>query len=611
MEVPNPSGPRAELQATLHDCIDKSLKQLSTIWHDIGLSENQQCDRTKVVLEHVQGLLEDMSTEEEECRSKLKENVKTLRDEYKQLCLQLSVSETQLDSDLTLLRCDEELRKLTTDQRKEKSRRVQQMKSLLQEEEDLSAALCRSSQLAGISQEQVPTLKQLQSWSDVVSEARQDKESRVEKLRSLQHAVQSLWLQLDTNPSNSPGSPGSLEFLLNTDNGIEKMQLTDQTEQSVKAIVSKLEDELVTMVTRANSLRSQISSLYSRLDVAEEEQEAFLSQNQDCRRPTVVALETEHARLEELKRVHMNVFIERVRCELAELWDRCLFGSQQREQFAPAFSNDEATEELLSAHEVEAERLKQYLADTAPIYDLVSKREGLWTRMKDLLASANNPNRYANRGGQLLKEEKARKAVSKELPRVEKEMQQAIEAFENESKQIFTLRDERYLDTVSEQWESLQTKKEQDKTKRTQKGKEDVPPAIAITPHKRRPATTPSSNHPAKRKVIATPSASASRNPQPTLSQSKTPLRRQVAGSQSARKAGVSAAGKPMRTPLQERNNPEASMALAGNINDVADCTIGSIAAINYKEFEETVSHQARCSSMGRPNELPVLNLKS
>ena len=80
----------------MHKCVDNSLQSLSAIWHDIGLSEEAQCERTKAVLDHIQGLLEEMNTEEEDCRTKLKEGVRTLQLDYAKLCSQMSVSEIQV-----------------------------------------------------------------------------------------------------------------------------------------------------------------------------------------------------------------------------------------------------------------------------------------------------------------------------------------------------------------------------------------------------------------------------------------------------------------------------------------------------------------------------------
>ena len=48
-------------------------------------------------------------------------------------------------------------------------------------------------------------------------------------------------------------------------------------------------------------------------------------------------LETELSRLEELKKVNMQKFIEATRVELAKVWDQCFFGRHQRQEFSPYF----------------------------------------------------------------------------------------------------------------------------------------------------------------------------------------------------------------------------------------------------------------------------------
>ena len=47
------------------------------------------------------------------------------------------------------------------------------------------------------------------------------------------------------------------------------------------------------------------------------------------------------------------------------------------------------------------------------IFDLLEEREALWVKMKELDQRANDPDRFHNRGGQLLVEEKDRKTTNK------------------------------------------------------------------------------------------------------------------------------------------------------------------------------------------------------
>jgi len=81
-------------------------------------------------------------------------------------------------------------------------------------------------------------------------------------------------------------------------------------------------------------------------------------------------------------------------------------------------------------------------------------------------ANASNPSRFENRGGKLLKEEKARKAIEKELPKVEKELESNLLQWENDWERHFIINDTRYLDTVASQRNEREKKKSDEIQKR-------------------------------------------------------------------------------------------------------------------------------------------------
>lgn len=69
------------------------------------------------------------------------------------------------------------------------------------------------------------------------------------------------------------------------------------------------------------------------------------------------------------------------------------------------------------------ERLRKFYDDNKTIFELLEQRENFIMKIKELLQHANNPDRYHNRGGQLLMEEKERKMIQKKLPKIEAELQ--------------------------------------------------------------------------------------------------------------------------------------------------------------------------------------------
>lgn len=83
---------------------------------------------------------------------------------------------------------------------------------------------------------------------------------------------------------------------------------------------------------------------------------------------------------------------------------------------------DEYTEELLTIHEDEIKRLKEDRRIKAPLLCSIKKYFEICDEEKELAASASDQSRLTGRGsrdpGRLLREEKMRKRVSKEKPRV-------------------------------------------------------------------------------------------------------------------------------------------------------------------------------------------------
>jgi Ase1/PRC1/MAP65 family protein len=87
-----------------------------------------------------------------------------------------------------------------------------------------------------------------------------------------------------------------------------------------------------------------------------------------------------------------------------------------------AFISDEHTEELLSIHEEEIMRLKDERRMKAPLLAAIKKYFEICEEEKELAAAASDQSRLLGRGprdpGRLLREEKMRKRVTKEKPRV-------------------------------------------------------------------------------------------------------------------------------------------------------------------------------------------------
>lgn len=165
--------------------------------------------------------------------------------------------------------------------------------------------------------------------------------------------------------------------------------------------------------------------------------------------------EDELARLNELKRQNLHLFVEDARIKLQELWDALYFSEDEMLEFTPAFS-DVYSDALLEAHEREVARLEALREQRAPTLALIDRHKSLIKEREDLSASSQDASRLMARGqkgekrdpGKLLREEKMRKRIAKELPKVSAELRKALNRWEDDYGRPFLVFGDRYLDDL-------------------------------------------------------------------------------------------------------------------------------------------------------------------
>lgn len=218
----------------------------------------------------------------------------------------------------------------------------------------------------------------------------------------------------------------------------------------------KLMDEKRNREKRIKELRAAVEGLWDRLSIEDAERRAFLANTRGCGLRTINELEEELARLNELKRQNLHLFVEDARLRLQDLWDALFFSEEEMLEFTPAFS-DVYSDALLSAHEAEIERLQALQEQRAPILAVIEKHRSLIRDREALASSANDASRLMARGAKgerrdptrLLREEKMRKRIAKELPKVAAELQDTLARYEDEYGRPFLVHGERYLDELA------------------------------------------------------------------------------------------------------------------------------------------------------------------
>ena len=220
--------------------------------------------------------------------------------------------------------------------------------------------------------------------------------------------------------------------------GLENVDPSPRLLQWASSLRASLEDTKRRREAHIQTMYDQLEGLWRRMGVSDADIDAFVETHKGSTEETVQEYEEELERMLELKRERMGAFVESAREEIVKLWDELMIGEEEKADFAPFIdgrplsiecnkskftqSIDEFTEELLAIHEDEIKRLKEERRNKAPLLANIKKYFEICEEEKELAAAASDQSRLTGRGprdpGRLLREEKMRKRVTKEKPRV-------------------------------------------------------------------------------------------------------------------------------------------------------------------------------------------------
>lgn len=273
---------------------------------------------------------------------------------------------------------------------------------------------------------------------------------RLGQVQTLCQEIIQLWAELGT-----PQAQTDSAIVKHHREAPEQLGLHMEDLAELRSKKERLLEEKRGRERRIAQLRATIEDLWERLSVDPSEQKHFLASNRGCGLRTINEFEDELSRLNELKRQNLHVFVEEARIKLQELWDALYFSEEEMLEFTPAFS-DVCSDALLSAHEAEISRLESLKEQRLPILSKIDRHRELIKERTELQQSSQDASRLMGRGqkgekrdpGKLLREEKMRKRIAKELPKVEADLQATLEAYENEWGRPFLVHGERYLDEL-------------------------------------------------------------------------------------------------------------------------------------------------------------------
>lgn len=156
---------------------------------------------------------------------------------------------------------------------------------------------------------------------------------RVSTVQSLAEEIILLWGELGT-----PQAQVDSQIVRNARDAPEQLGLHQDDLARLRSRKEKLIQEKRDRERKLKELKQTVEALWEKLGVEETDCKAFTARNRGCGMRIINEYEDELARLNELKRQNLHLFVEDARFKLQELWDGLYFSEEEMLEFTPAFS---------------------------------------------------------------------------------------------------------------------------------------------------------------------------------------------------------------------------------------------------------------------------------
>lgn len=430
-------------------------KCLYTIWNEVGVDEDQRVNRAKQVWGYIFDVLEEIAKEEKGLFEDIKERVKNYEEKITKISAELDLPSGEEIAGTLIFR-EENLRQRLDELNKMKHSRLKKFHQL----QSLETSYCKilgmpSHNLSSTTG--VPSEKDIYELQQHVDMLKEEKEHRQKKFIMLKKELTTILEITELTPE----TPLETKILSNKEDSIS---LSNETLKMCEEILKKRKLEKTELENKKAVLMDKLFVLWDILKVDKQEREKFLAEHTDCCVSTINAIEKEIDRCENVKKQNIAKYIDALKNERLSLFEKCFIA--QSEKKLSLFDANEVNETVLEYYDNEVAKLRKYYKDTEHIIKKINKRRELWNLMTVFENKANDPNRFKNRGGNLLKEERERKKLQKDLPNLENEIFQDIETYEEASGKQFLYFGGDFRSYVSKEWEDRLAQKENEKLMR-------------------------------------------------------------------------------------------------------------------------------------------------
>lgn len=438
----------------LKDTIQQALDSLNQTWDDIGLdvdSRHQNInDNLFAALQHV---IEKMTSNEEKKRSELVAHTEAAKEKHVAMSAALG-----RDSDLVARIEGETLLSAVS--------RVDEAVAVLSEEhdtrlKDFTDKLAALHALYATLQLQIP--QEFASVGDVLSDERkqdiemethvqrEEKTLRCKSRHELVHEISDLLFELVMTPETEFDKRIMSLHGLSTEGVSDDEQYLGLSVVDIHALSDRARELTEVKNQREEHLKDlgkQIQPLWEKLNISQEERDAFFEQHTGLGLKEIKACEDELVRLQEMKLQQLKPLVSKIRSQIESLWNELNFGAGQRSKFAEfAVPEEDLVEATLDLHEAYLAELMKEAEEQRPILKSIARRETMLQWQREL---KEEPARFTlqdrSREAAKYRRERLKKenCVKKSLPAIEQQLKGELVAFREKHGKDILFNDEPY-----------------------------------------------------------------------------------------------------------------------------------------------------------------------
>lgn len=423
-----------------HNITTSSIQRIRELWSEI-FDEHICHDHMIRLPEHIQTFFDEVYEESESRKRKIVEAIEALQREACNLKRLLQEDPGDLEPPpgtplhLVQISLDRSLEFM----REKLKLRHDQIDEYLFEQETLCEELGELPR--ELAKDPLPSEAEIREFRTYLDNLSAEKLQRFDDIAAMRREIKIMMSQLEI----APQSDRQQELIEARNFPPTRYNLTELRHLH-EMIRSQFED----LKENIDRIRDKLQTLWTYLAISPTVVKRFQKYN-DYTQTTYDKLFAELDRCETLRRENIQAFVERTRIEIVQWWEKCLKSQEERSRFS-TFKSDVYNEDLLTLHEMELNDLKEFYRNNETIFQLVEQRKEMWEKMMSLEQKSNDPSRYNNRGGKLLEEEKERKRINVQLPKIENKLLDACKRYELENKRKFTIFGEYVEEVIREQW---------------------------------------------------------------------------------------------------------------------------------------------------------------